>query len=152
MNNSTFVYATYIRTTPEKLWKALTSSEFTKQYWFGKELQSDWEEGSAVTFLDKNKQITDQGIVIKSDQYHLLSYTLKCVQDATEYQVMPKVTFELKQMGSIVKLTLKHEYLSEGAFKDEGEGFIGINNGWPAIMSNLKSLLETERILPEIVL
>lgn len=152
MNKASFVYENYIATTPEKLWGALTSGEFTKKYWLGKELQSDWREGSAVAFLDENGKITEQGFVIKSQPYSLLAYTLKCVQDQTEYERMPKVTFKLKPMGSTVKLTLKHEYLSAGAFQDESEGFIGINNGWPAILSNLKSLLETERTLPEIVL
>ncbi|MFB4169282.1 SRPBCC family protein [Virgibacillus sp. JSM 102003] len=143
-------YATYIATTPEKLWEALTSREFTKKYWFGKEVRSDWKEGSTVNFLDKNGETTDQGQVMKSEPYSLLSYTLKCVKDQTDYERMPRVTFELKPMESTVKLTLKHEYLSTGAFQDEGEGFIGINNGWPAILSNLKSFLETGNTLPEI--
>src|SRR5690625_3044148 len=100
VNNSTFVYSTYIRTTPKKLWKALTSGEFTKKYWFGKELRSDWREGSTVTFLDGNEKKTDQGLVIKSKPYSLLSYTLKCVQDQTDYERMPRVTFELDRKST----------------------------------------------------
>ncbi|WP_188454822.1 SRPBCC family protein [Virgibacillus oceani] len=152
MNNSTFAYETYIATTQEKLWVALTSGEFTEKYWFGREVKSDWKEDSSVIFLDKNGKTTDHGKVLKSKPYSVLSYTMQCVDDQTDYEQTPRVTFELKPMGSTVKLTLKHEYLSTNAFQGESEGFYGINNGWPAILSNLKSLLETDKILPEIVL
>lgn len=143
MNHSAFVYATYIATTPDKLWEALTSGEFTKKYWFGRTLQSNWKEGSAVAFIDRAGKTTDEGVVLTYEPYLLLSYTLKCVHDTTPYEHLPRVTFELQPLGSAVKLTLKHLDLSANAFRDEGEGFVGINNGWPAIISNLKSLLET---------
>lgn len=152
MNNSTFVYATYIATTPEKLWEALTKGDFTKTYWFGRDLQSDWKKGSSVIFKDESGNITDKGLVLKCEPFTLLSYTFHYVNDTTNDQSPPTVTFELKPIGSTVKLILKHENLPESAFFDESEGFRGINNGWPAILSNLKSLLETGRTLPEIMI
>ncbi|MBB6730396.1 SRPBCC family protein [Cohnella zeiphila] len=151
-NNGTFAYATYIATTPEKLWEALTTGDFTRKYWFGREVRSDWEEGSAVVFVDESGQTTDAGTVLKCEPYRLLSYTLKCVHDDTEYVRQPTVTIRLIPMESAVKLVLKHEWLSPGAFRGEEDGFIGIDNGWPAILSNLKSLLETGRALPAVTL
>ncbi|MGG1679079.1 SRPBCC family protein [Neobacillus sp. NRS-1170] len=150
MNNSTFVYATYIATTPEKLWQALTNGEFTKNYWFGRDLKSEWKEGSEVTFMDEEGKVTDKGVVLKSEPYTLLSYTFQWVDDTTINENPSIVTFELRELDSTVKLTLKHENLPSTAFLDESEGFYGINNGWPAILSNLKSLLETGRTLPAI--
>jgi uncharacterized protein YndB with AHSA1/START domain len=150
MNNSTFVYVTYIATTPKKLWEALTSGDFTKKYWFGRNLQSDWKEGSPVIFMDEEGKITDKGKVLKNEPFEHLSYTFQWVEDTTEYKCPPVVSFVLKPLDSTVKLVLKHENLPSNAFVDEDEGFYGINNGWPAILSNLKSLLETGRTLPAI--
>jgi len=65
---------------------------------------------------------------------------------------MRRLSRELQPIGSAVKLTLKHLDLSENAFRDEREGFVGINNGWPAIISNLKSLLEPGQAMPAIML
>jgi len=149
---STFNYVTYIATTPERLWEALTRGEFTKQYWFGRQIQSDWKEGSAVTFQDERGNVTDKGRVLKIEPYRLLAYTFIWVQENAEDERSTRVTFELKPMDSTVKLILKHEDLAPADFMDENAGFRGINNGWPAILSNLKSLLETGRTLPALVI
>ncbi|MEV5029152.1 SRPBCC family protein [Paenibacillus sp. LPE1-1-1.1] len=151
MPDSTFVYVTYIAATPEKLWEALTDGNFTKKYWFGHEVRSNWTEGSTVSFLDKNGKTVDQGKVLAKDPHRHLSYTFNWLEDKTIRQTAPVVTFTLQPMDSTVKLTLKHENLLPIDFRDEKEGFYGINNGWPAILSNLKSLLETGRTLPPIV-
>ncbi|MDQ8739292.1 SRPBCC family protein [Paenibacillus sp. LHD-38] len=147
MPNSTFVYVIYIDATPEKLWEALTDGSYTKKYWFGHEVQSDWAEGSVVSFLDEKGTVVDQGKVITIEPYRYLSYTFSWLEDKTIRQTAPLVTFELQPMDSIVKLTLKHDHLLPADFRDENEGFYGINNGWPAILSNLKSLLETGHTL-----
>jgi uncharacterized protein YndB with AHSA1/START domain len=112
------------------------------------EVQSDWQDGSNVTFLDKNGKVTDQGKVLKSEPYRLLSYTFEWLEDKTERERVPRVTFELQPMGSTVKLTLKHEDLLPTDIYDATDDYNGINNGWPVILSNLKSLLETGRALP----
>ncbi|TDF94789.1 SRPBCC family protein [Paenibacillus piri] len=147
MNNSTFVYVTYIATTPEKLWEALTNGEFTEKYWFGRKIQSDWNEGSPVTFRIENGTVAAQGVVLKSRPHQLLSYTFQWAEDRTVREQSTKVTFELLPMDSIVKLSLKHEELLPTDFRSEHTGFNGIsndgiNNGWPVILSGLKSLLE----------
>ncbi|KQL33378.1 SRPBCC domain-containing protein [Psychrobacillus sp. FJAT-21963] len=148
MNNITFEYVTYIAATPEKLWESLTNGEYTKQYWFGHKIQSEWAEGSTVVFLDQSGNIVDKGQVLTYEPNKLLSYTFEWVQDKTDRKVSPIVTFRLRQMDSIVKLSLKHEELLSSDIQEENENFYGINNGWPAILSNLKSLLETGHTLP----
>lgn len=150
MTETTFVYATYIATTPEKLWEALTNGEFTKKYWFGNEVQSDWKVGSTVSYLNKDGKVVDQGKVLINEPYTLLSYTFNWLADETVRELDPKVTFKLQQMESTVKLTLKQENMLPTDVREENEGFHGYNNGWPAILSNLKSLLETGRTLPAI--
>jgi uncharacterized protein YndB with AHSA1/START domain len=149
MTDTSFVYVTYIATTPEKLWEALTSSDFTEKYFFGSKIQSDWQEGSSVTYL-RNGQVSDHGKILKCEPHRLLSFTWNYVDDKIDREQPSRVTFELKPMDSTVKLTLKHENLLPADFVDEDDTFEGLNNGWPAILSNLKSLLETGNTLPPI--
>ena len=152
MNYSTFNYVTYIGTTPEKLWEALTSKEFTQEYWFGRKIQSDWKKGEPVHFYDENDNLTDHGVLLNYEQNQLLSYTFLWVEDGTEREQPPTVTFSLQPMEQTVKLSLKHEFLLPTDFYEENSGFQGINNGWPAILSNLKTLLETGKTLPAITI
>ena len=137
-----FVYVTYIATTPDQLWQALTSGEFTRQYFFNRRVESDWQVGSPVTFWidDKEKDIT--GTVLRADRPRVLSYTFVGPGDTKPEP--SRVTFELKPMGaSTVKLTLVHEGLRDEDFESDANKFRGVNNGWPVIVSNLKSVLET---------
>lgn len=147
MTNTSFVYVTYIATTPEKLWDALTRTEYTEKYFFGTQIQSDWQEGSSVTY-SRNGQVTDHGVILVCAPFQQLSFTWNYVGDTVSREEPTRVTFELKSMDSIVKLTLKHENLLPDDINDRDDTFEGFNNGWPAIMSNLKSLLETGKTLP----
>jgi uncharacterized protein YndB with AHSA1/START domain len=151
VNKPTFVYVTYIATTPEKLWEALTSGDFTKKYFFGRQVQSDWQEGSTVTYLREDGQLDVHGKVLKCEPLRLLSFTWNVEGDETLRERPTRVTFEMKLMDSIVKLTLKHEDLLSVDLVNDDDTFAGCNNGWPAILSNLKSLLETGHTLPPIV-
>jgi len=151
MTDTTFVYVTYIATTPEKLWDALTSSDFTEKYFFGSTIQSDWQEGSSITY-SRNGQVTDHGIIIKYEPHHLLSFTWNMFGDETSREQSSRVTFQLKPIDSAVKLMLNHEYLSPTDLVDKDDTFVGFNNGWPAILSNLKTLLETGNTLPSIAI
>ncbi len=144
MNKTSFVYVTYIATTPEKLWQALTNSEFTKQYFFGSEFVSDWQVGSGFKLMNKDK-VDHYGEVLVYEPYRLLTVTWS-VKDV-EGDRTSKVSYELSPLNSTVKLTLLHEDLLEKDIrKDEGK-IVGFNNGWPVILSNLKSLLETGKTL-----
>lgn len=150
MADHQFVYDIYIATTVEKLWDALTSSDHTEKYFFGSKIQSDWQEGSSIIYSRDGKD-TDYGKILICEPQRLLSYTWNMVGDKTPRQSPSRVTFKLHPMdGSTVKLTLKHEDLVESDLVDQENTFQGLNNGWPAILSNLKSLLETGRTLPPI--
>ncbi|SFE20291.1 Uncharacterized conserved protein YndB, AHSA1/START domain [Paenibacillus catalpae] len=149
MTDTTFAYTTYIAATPEKLWEALTSSEYTEKYFFGSSIQSDWQVGSSITY-SRNGEVTDYGVILKCELLRLLSFTWTYVVDKAVREQPSKVTFALTTLDSAVKLTLKHEDLLPADIVDQEDTFEGINNGWPAILSNLKSLLETGKTLPPI--
>jgi uncharacterized protein YndB with AHSA1/START domain len=151
MSNPSFIYVTYIATTPEKLWEALTSGEFTQKYFFGRKVQSDWTDGSKVTYLRERDELDVYGKVLKSEPHKLLSFTWYHADEEPVREEPSIVTFELQPLDRTVKLTLKHENLAVGDLFDHHDTFEGLNNGWPAILSNLKSLLETGNTLPAVV-
>src|SRR5262249_7628945 len=133
-----FIYVTYIETTPEKLWEALTSSAFTRQYWFGAEARSDWKVGSPFALV-MGGEPTDVGEILEADRPRRLSYTFRPVRDnEMKREPASKVVFRIEPHGKLVKLTLTHEGFIAGS-----KLLDGISKGWPAIMSGLKSLLET---------
>jgi uncharacterized protein YndB with AHSA1/START domain len=138
MRKPEFVYVTYIETTPEKLWEALTSSEFSKRYWFNTELKSDWKVGSPFALV-MNGTTTDVGEVLEVDRPRRLSYTFHHVlSEAARKERPTKVVFNLEPHGKLVKLTLTHEDFEAGSVILDG-----ISKGWPAILSSLKSMLES---------
>jgi uncharacterized protein YndB with AHSA1/START domain len=138
MRKPEFVYVTYIETTPEKLWEALTSSEFSKRYWFDTEVKSDWKVGSPFALV-MNGTTTDVGEILQVDRPRRLSYTFHHVlSEAARKERPTKVTFNLEPHGKLVKLTLTHEDFEDGSVILDG-----ISKGWPAILSSLKSLLES---------
>ncbi|GLX65726.1 SRPBCC family protein [Paenibacillus glycanilyticus] len=151
MTETTFVYTIYIATTPEKLWEALTSSAYTAKYFFGSSIQSDWKEGSSISY-SRNEEVTDYGVILKSEPYRTLSFTWTYAADKTVRDEPQKVTFELTPLDSTMKLKLKHEGLAPADLVEKEDTFEGINNGWPAILSNLKSLLETGTTLRAITI
>jgi uncharacterized protein YndB with AHSA1/START domain len=133
-----FIYISYIETTPEKLWEALTSSEFTKLYWWDTSVVSDWKVGSPLALV-LNGTTTDVGEILEADRPRRLSYTFQHVLSEPASKERPsRVTFVLEQYGKLVKLTLTHEDFAEDSVIIDG-----ISKGWPAIMSSLKSLLES---------
>jgi len=144
MDKLEFFYVTYIATTPEKLWTALTSAEFTRQYWFGMAIESDWRVGSSVLYRQEG-EITDRGTVLTFEPPRLLSYTFHPVLDEEMRRERPsRVSFEIEPLGGktepqgqAVRLTVTHD-----DFPPESKVFPRIRAGWPAILSSLKSLLE----------
>jgi uncharacterized protein YndB with AHSA1/START domain len=133
-----FIYISYIETTPEKLWKALTSSEFTRLYWWDTSVVSDWTVGSPFSLV-LNGKTTDVGEILEADRPRRLSYTFHHIlSEAARKERPSRVTFVLEQYGKLVKLTLTHEDFAEDSVIIDG-----ISKGWPAIMSSLKSLLES---------
>src|SRR4051794_33598312 len=94
-DNQEFVYVTYIKTTPEKLWQALTSAEFTRQYWFGIDVQSSWKPGSPVSYVKGGETLVD-GKVLAADRPKLLSYTFRNTVGDASKEPPTKVTLELE--------------------------------------------------------
>jgi|SRR6266576_5118737 len=138
MRKPEFVYVTYIETTPEKLWEALTSSEFSKRYWFNTELKTDWKIGSPFALV-MNGTTRDVGEVLEFDRPRRLAYTFQHVLSETARNERPtKVVFSLEPYGKLVKLTLTQQDFEPGS-----KLLDGISKGWPAILSSLKSMLES---------
>ncbi|WP_027551786.1 SRPBCC family protein [Bradyrhizobium sp. Cp5.3] len=138
MSKPEFVYVTYIETTPEKLWEALTNSEFTRRYWFDTEVESDWKVGSPFALVMKGVT-TDTGEILEADRPRRLSYTFKHeVNEDMRNERPTRVVFTLEPWGNLVKLSVTHEGFAAGS-----KLLDGISKGWPAILSGLKTLLET---------
>lgn len=152
--DDTFVYATYIRTTPEKLWEALTSPEFSSRYWFGFRFEIEQKVGGKVRILPPKgmERYGDHaGEVLACEPPRKLTYTWNPAfkpESAKKEQGLSRVTYELKPMGDHVRLRLIHENLSPDELEKDPNVFRGVNNGWPAVLSSLKSLLETGHGLP----
>ena len=145
MSRPEFVYVSYIATTPERLWEALTRGEFTKKYWYDRRIESDWQVGSPVRFYDGDSDtLTDDGVVLASDPPRRLSYTFRYVGDTSSGNLegYSRVTFTLEPFDAVVKLTLVHDEL---ASEEVAEGF---REGWAPILSSLKTFLESGQPLP----
>ena len=144
MDKPSFVYVSYVATTVEKLWQALTDGEFTRRYWGGRRIESDWQVGSPVKHVREDGGVDWQGEVLQSERPRLLSYTFHMLISEQHRGERPsRVTFDLQPMGLVVKLTLTHD-----DFESEKTTLETTRHGWPAIMSSLKSLLETGSPLP----
>ena len=156
-----FAYTTFIRTTPERLWQALTQPAFTRRYWQGTEFSTDWKPGSTMTLSnhDLGYEISDpEQLVVESDPFRRLSYTWHTFSEewarahnlSDEFRARvaaerrSKVTFDIEDLGQTVKLTVIHDDFDPGSIVLES-----VSQGWPAVISNLKTLLETGDVLPE---
>jgi uncharacterized protein YndB with AHSA1/START domain len=147
---TTFSYVTYIAASAEKVWSALTGGEFTEKYWFGFRIQSDWTAGAKVEIRppaapEEAGEAGVAGKVIACEWPRRLSYTFEVAGDPNAGQrAQPsRVTFDLKAFGPVVRLTLTHEHLVPADVERSPETLRGVNNGWPAILAGLKTLLET---------
>jgi uncharacterized protein YndB with AHSA1/START domain len=139
---STFVYVTFIRTTPEKLWSALTSAEFTRQYWFGVRHETDWKVGSSWQLVFPDGRIADTGEIVEVDPPRRLVLRWRNeFRPELKAEGYSRCTVELEPIDDAVKLTITH------AMDRAGTKFIeAVSGGWPRILSNLKSLLETGQV------
>lgn len=139
VTGSKFVYVTYIRTTPEKLWDALLKPEFTKQYWAGTWQESSWEKGSSWKIMIPDGRVADSGEIVEIDKPKRL--VLKWRNEfmpELKAEGYSRCVFELEASGEAVKLTITHEIDRDGSKLIDG-----VSSGWPHILASLKSLLET---------
>lgn len=143
MSKSTYVYVTYIRTTPEKLWWALTDPEFQKQYWFGVHCESSYTKGAAWKMLYGDGRLTDAGEILESDPPRRLVIRWRH-QDQPELKAEGDslCTMDVEPAGSAVKLTITH-----AIDREPSKLITAVSGGWPKIISNLKSLLETGSVI-----
>jgi uncharacterized protein YndB with AHSA1/START domain len=142
-DKSNFVYVTYIKTTPEELWTALTTSEFMKQYWFGMNIETDWKAGSPWKLIFPDGRIADTGEIVEIDRPRriVLKWRNEFRPELTA-EGDARCSIELERQDSAVKLTISHTI--ERAHSKLIEA---VSGGWPRILSNLKSLLETGQII-----
>jgi len=136
-----FIYVTYIRTTPEKLWQALTETAFTRAYWWGMFLESDWKKGSRWSMKFADGRPNTSGEVLESEPPHRLVLDWNKVSSPELTAEGPaRATFEIEEAGGMVKLTVTHE---------AGPKLLaGVSDGWPKILASLKSFVETGEPLP----
>jgi len=142
MNGFKFVYVTYIRTTPEKIWDALTTREIQRQYWFGIHQESEWKPGASWTMYMADARVADAGEILEAERPRKIvikwrNEFLPELKDAG----FTRCTYEIEAQGEVTKLTVVHEAGAQ-IFIDK------VSTGWPMILSSLKSLLETGHSLP----
>lgn len=146
MNEAQFVYVAYISTSPEKLWNALINPKMTTKYWQHENV-SDWKPGSKWEHRgsDKEKTLDLVGKVIESSPSRRLVLTWASPADEVHEEKHSRVTFEIEPIGDVVRLTVTHDRLEPGS-----EMLEGITEGWPKVLSSLKSLMEVGRPLPQL--
>ena len=158
VNRPSFVYTTYIKTTPERLWQALTEPAFTDAYW-GVRFDTDWAPGSPMSWHQRGVTIADgEQRVVESDPYRRLSYTWHTftpeLADALDFsdetrerlatEPRSTVTFEIEALGDDqVKLTVVHD-----EFEVDSTLIGMVSEGWPGVLSELKTMLETHDLQP----
>jgi uncharacterized protein YndB with AHSA1/START domain/DNA-binding transcriptional ArsR family regulator len=159
VDKPTFVYTTYIKTTPERLWQALTDPAFTRRYWFGVTFESEWQPGAPMTWHHGRGATTDdpEQVVVEADPYRRLSFAWHAmtpelaeelgltdeVRDRIAAEPRSKATFEIEPLGDLVKLTVVHD-----GFGPDSLMAGMVSRGWPRVLSGLKTLLETGEPLP----
>ncbi len=141
---SKYVYVTYIRTTPQKLWDALTKPEFIKQYWFGLTQESDWKVGASWAMKFSDGRVADDGAVLEIDPPRrlVLRWRHRLRPELTE-EGDARCVYDIEPDGDICRLTITHEIGVADSKLIEA-----VSGGWPRILSSLKSLLENGTPLP----
>jgi uncharacterized protein YndB with AHSA1/START domain len=139
MDKPKFVYVTYIRTTPEQLWEALTAPEFTRRYWCATWQDCEWKAGASWRIMIPDGRVTDSGEIIEIDPPRKLVLSWRNeFKPELRAEGYSRLTYQLEQEGDSVKLTVMHD------MDKPGTKFIeAVSGGWPMILASLKSLLET---------
>jgi uncharacterized protein YndB with AHSA1/START domain len=142
MDPEKFIYVTYIASTPAKVWKALTEGELTRQYWKHTN-ESDWKPGSKWKHVadDGKGPVKVVGQVVEVVPNKRLVLTWGDVTDAGSSAKHSRVAIEIETIGEMVRLTVTHDELKDAEMAKK------ISNGWPRVLSSLKSFLETGRAL-----
>ena len=141
MSAPKLVYVSQIRTTPAKLWEALTKPEFIRQYWFGSENISTWKEGDPIEARSDEGKLEWKGTILKSVPESEVVFTF----DHLAEEPPSRVTFKIDpQAAGMVQLTITHDEFQEVSPIRER-----VKNGWPKIIEGIKELLETGKVAPQ---
>jgi uncharacterized protein YndB with AHSA1/START domain len=146
MEKPQFVYVTYISSSPEKVWNALLDGRMTARYWQHENV-SDWKPGSRWEHraFDKERTLRLVGKVVESSPPRRLVITWAEPADETDERKHSRVTFEIEPFRDVVRLTVTHDHFEPGSKMLES-----ISEGWPKVLSSLKSLLERGEPLPKL--
>ena len=143
MDKSSFVYVTYIRTTPDKLWRALIEPEFTRQFWAGTWQESEWKVGAPWKIMIPDGRVGDNGEVLEIEPMRKLVLSWRNeFKPELRAEGYSRMTYLIEPQGDMVKLTVTHEMPKPGSKFIEA-----VSDGWPLILASLKSLLETGQSL-----
>jgi uncharacterized protein YndB with AHSA1/START domain len=141
-NRSHFVYVTYIRTTPAKLWQALTEPVFVRQYWFGTTVECGWQKGSPWKMVAPDGNLMDSGEILEIDPPRRMVIRWRNEwKPELKAEGPSRCTFQLEPVDNAVKLTITHEI-----DRPDSDFITAVSGGWPRLLSNLKSLLETGEV------
>lgn len=138
-NRSQYVYVSYIRTTPARLWEALTDPRFIRQYWFGTTVECAWQKGSPWRMVRPDGSVTDSGEILEIEPPRRLVIRWQNEwKPELKAEGWSRCTIELEPVDGSVKLSIVHEIE-----RPDSPFISAVSGGWPRIVSNLKSLLET---------
>jgi uncharacterized protein YndB with AHSA1/START domain len=132
------VFEIYIKTTPERLWEAITSSEMRRRYWFGVGVESDWTPGSRYQGIHPMApEAINAGENLEVEPPRRLVQSFNALwSDEAKAEGTSRVTWEIEPVGDSCRLTVTHDQLRDGAPEE-------LYGGWPQVLSGLKTLLET---------
>jgi uncharacterized protein YndB with AHSA1/START domain len=144
MSQPSIVITTYIASTPDRVWNALTDPNITERYWSGTRIESDWKVGSKIIYR-RNGEIVDEHVLHTFEPQRRFSHTFHPVfSDEFRNEPPSKVTFEIAPGGEVVRLMMIHD-----EFQEDSAVYRACSGAWPMILSSLKTLLETGEPLPE---
>jgi uncharacterized protein YndB with AHSA1/START domain len=132
-----FLYTTYIKTTPQRVWDAITNPEFARQYW-GHGNISDWKPGSRWDHQKPDGSVLMTGTVLESNPPRRLVLSWVRPDSIADQSEHSRVTFEIDMFEDMVRLNVTHDQLKPGSDMARG-----ISAGWPRVLSSMKSFLET---------
>jgi len=145
MTNSRFVYVTYIRATPEKLWQALSDPEITRRFWCETWQESEWKPGSSWRLMLPDGRVADSGEIVEIEPQRRLVLTWRHeLKPELHMEGYSRLTYAIEKQVEAVKLTVIQEIERPGSKLIEA-----VSGGWPMILASLKSLLETGEPLEE---